>query len=238
MTGSEKAEDRKTIKTLNTCNLNRLVLNVLFIVFTFNVIGQNVKDSLISDTSNNIRKIATEKKDTIRKYVALNKMFSKVDSSSVQTGKKDPRRATILSAILPGLGQAYNEKYWKIPVVYSIFAFMLFVTEDNNDKYHKFKQAYLTYGTDEQPDWLPSYMSKDMVKIRKDAFRRDRDLCLIITAGVYLLNILDANVDAHLMDYDISDDLSLRIKPDYHSLYSVQNLKKNSSFGLKFVLSF
>jgi len=232
-------EKYKELNFLNMQNMNKLKLffSVVFFIFSFASFGQNIGDSLLNDSSGNIKRIIPVSKDSTTGHVHLNNIFSNSDTSGILENKISPRRAAIYSAILPGLGQAYNKKYWKIPVVYSIFAFMLFVVDDNNSKYQKFKEAYINYDKN-PPDWLPSYMTKDLVKTRKDTFRRDRDLSIIVTAGFYLLNILDANVDAHMMDYDISDDLSLKIIPEYEKLYGYQKSKANTNFGLKFVLSF
>jgi hypothetical protein len=233
------SEKYNNFRYTNNQKLSRIKLFLSFVILlvSFSAFGQNGADSLLKDTSNNIKRIFPSRKDSTKRRIHLNKIFSSGDTSINSENKISPKRAAIYSAILPGLGQAYNKKYWKIPVVYSIFTFMLFVVDDNNDKYKKFKNAYLNFDNN-KPDWLPSYYTKDQVKSSKDLFRRDRDLSIIVTAGFYLLNILDANVDAHMMDYDISEDLSLRIQPDYHTFYGYQSSNKKTNFGLKFVLSF
>lgn len=133
------------------------------------------------------------------------------------TGKvHSPKKATVLSAILPGLGQAYNKKYWKIPIVYAGLAATTYFIHINNQEYHRYKTAYL-YRIDGDPNTVDEFVNiyNDEAQLRSltDFYRRNRDLMIIGTAGVYLLNIIDAAVDAHFYDFDVSDDLSLRIQP-------------------------
>lgn len=140
-----------------------------------------------------------------------------------------PRKAAIYSAILPGLGQAYNKKYWKIPLVYGGFAAFGYFIGWNNNNYQISKNAYRDL-TDSD-DSTTSYMNlkqiiyynldnpSDVERLkygllrRQDYFRRNRDLLVILTVGFYGLNIIDASVDAHFFNWDISDDLTLRWQP-------------------------
>ncbi|MDF1547597.1 MAG: DUF5683 domain-containing protein [Bacteroidales bacterium] len=152
--------------------------------------------------------------------------------------KKSPQRATLYSAILPGLGQAYNGKYWKIPIIYSIFSGMFFLAHDNHQKYLEFKDAYINFDDPEnKPVWINSAYQKNDIKERKDFYKRNRDLNIIFGGIIYLLNILDANVDAHLMDFDIGEDLSLNVQPDMNFFQASQKDQNISGFGIKFVLS-
>lgn len=151
-----------------------------------------------------------------------------------------PKRAAIYSAILPGLGQAYNKKYWKIPIIYAGFAGLGYFIGWNNDNYKILKLAYGDL-TDDNPD-TKSYENLDAAKYynldndsernqfenalhkQQDYYRRNRDLLIISTAGFYALNIIDASVDAHLFDFDISEDLSFNWQPamrsvDYQLVY-------------------
>ena len=140
-----------------------------------------------------------------------------------------PRKATIYSAVLPGLGQAYNKKYWKIPVIYAGFAAFGYFIYWNNDNYQIMKQAYSDF-TDGDPE-TNSYLDldgaqyydlgtepddtnfKQAVLKQQDYYRRNRDLLVISIVGFYGLQIIDASVDAHFFDFDISEDLTLNWQP-------------------------
>ena len=125
-------------------------------------------------------------------------------------------RAAIFSAVLPGLGQAYNKKYWKIPIIYAGFAAFTYFAVTNNNEYSQFKEAYIyTANGDTIPNDNP-YIGKynqSQLKEAMDYYRRNRDLSIILGVLWYSLNILEAYVDAHFFDYDISDDLSMRVGP-------------------------
>ncbi|MBQ3249119.1 MAG: hypothetical protein IJB03_05605 [Alistipes sp.] len=132
------------------------------------------------------------------------------------------KKATTLSTIFPGAGQVFNKSYWRVPIVIGGMASTIYTIDWNNRGYKRFKTAYtLRVDYDKNPDKYPGgaadefrgAYSATFLKNLKDSYRRNRDLCIILTAGVYLLNILDAHVDAHLQDYDISDDLSMNLEP-------------------------
>jgi hypothetical protein len=126
-----------------------------------------------------------------------------------------PKKASIYSAILPGLGQAYNKKYWKIPVIYAGFAGLGYFVVTNNDQYKTYKEAYLhrvdgdSTTTDEFTD---VYTDQDLITL-KDFYRRNRDLAIIGMTVLYVLNILDASVDAHMFTFNVNDNLSMKLTP-------------------------
>ena len=145
---------------------------------------------------------------------------------SVVTKKKvidplAPSRAAFYSAVLPGLGQAYNKKYWKIPIVYGAIGTGLYAYIFNIDQYNRYRDAYkrrLVGFTDDEfydidnsgviagsPD-----VSDEALRDAQKFYQRNKDLSLLITIGLYALNIIDANVDAHLKQYNIDDDLTVR----------------------------
>ncbi len=134
---------------------------------------------------------------------------------SLKIKKHSPKVATIMSAALPGLGQFYNKKYWKIPIVYAAFIGDYIAYASNQKGYAKFKQAYI-YRTDDDPNTIDEYENiydETTLKSQRDDFRKYRDLNWIIAFGIYVLNMVDANVDAHLFYFNVSDDLSMQIKP-------------------------
>lgn len=134
---------------------------------------------------------------------------------SVKVRKHPPRTAMLMSVCLPGLGQVYNRKYWKVPLVYATMGTTLYFFNFNNKLYRGYKQAYV-YRTDTIPetvdDIYPEY-TNDQLKELQSYHQKYRDLNVILTALFYTLNIVDAYVDAHLMRFDVSDDLSFHVLP-------------------------
>ncbi len=160
-----------------------------------------------------------------------------------------PATATILSTVVPGLGQIYNEKYWKVPVVYGGLSTFYFMVDWNNRGYKRFKKAYalqidaVSNNTHSEFEELQNgtwvkIRSDEEVKLIKDSYRRYRDLSALGFAFVYILNIVDANVDANLYDWDVSDDLSLRVEPNYNSVNFGASNTTASVFGLSCKITF
>lgn len=150
------------------------------------------------------------------------------------------KKATTLSTICPGAGQIYNKSYWKVPIVVGGFATMFYVIDYNARGYKRFKLAYDLL-TDDDPNTVNEFNNEtytaEQLRSWKNAYRRNRDLCIIITAGVYLLNIIDAHVDAHMKDFDISDDLVMRLEPTLINFYT-QRTHNVNGVGLSFKMNF
>ena len=127
---------------------------------------------------------------------------------------QSPRKAAILSSTLPGLGQIYNKKYWKIPIIYAGLLTSAYYINDNNVQYKLYKDAYLKRldNNPDNDDFVGEYSSGDLL-ILKDFYRRNREVSILCFVGTYIINVLDASVDAHLFDYDISEDISLQMTP-------------------------
>ncbi len=127
---------------------------------------------------------------------------------------QSPRKAAILSSTLPGLGQIYNKKYWKIPIIYAGLLTSAYYINDNNVQYKLYKDAYLKRldNNPDNDDFVGEYSSGDLL-ILKDFYRRNREVSILCFVGTYIINVLDASVDAHLFDYDISEDISLHMTP-------------------------
>ena len=142
---------------------------------------------------------------------------------------KSPRKAAILSSTLPGLGQIYNKKYWKVPIIYAGLLTSAYYINDNNIQYKRYKDAYLKRldNNPDNDDFVGEYSSGDLL-ILKDFYRRNREISILCFVGTYIINVLDASVDAHLFDYDISEDISLQITPtstaDFNGLSLTLNL--------------
>jgi hypothetical protein len=142
-----------------------------------------------------------------------------------------PAKAAFFSAILPGLGQAYNKKYWKIPLVYGAIGTSLYFYIDSNKKYHQYRDAYKSrlegYTTDDL-----EFLDNNRLIAGQKFYQRNRDLSALITIAFYALNILDANVDAALLQFNVDENLSLR-----PVLYP-NNVTLKTNVGLTFNYSF
>ena len=177
------------------------------------------------------------------------------DSLNKELNKKvfipNPTKATWLALVIPGGGQIYNRKYWKLPIIYGGFAGCAYALSWNGKMYKDYSQAYLDImdsnpNTKSYEDLLPPNAQyneeqlKNTLKRRKDSFRRFRDLSIFAFIGVYLISIIDAYVDAELSNFDISPDLSMKLEPtviDNNSQFR-SNSYKNKSVGLQCVLRF
>ena len=161
----------------------------------------------------------------------------------------DPGKATWSALVFPGGGQIYNHKYWKLPIVYGGFLGCAYALNWNNQMYSDYSQAYLDImdddpGTASYEDFLPprydieanrDYLER-VFKNRKDNYRRQRDLSIFCFIGVYLISVVDAYVDAELSNFDISDDLSVQVRPT--TISNQQHTLRNQAYGLQCCLSF
>ena len=132
-----------------------------------------------------------------------------------KTGKSfhSPTKATILAATIPGAGQAYNRKYWKIPIVYAGLVFAGYTLVTNQKNYKDSKNNYLALTDTLESTVNQSGLSAAELLIYIDGYRRNRDLSVLGLLAWHGLTIIDANVDAHFFNWDVSEDLSLRIRP-------------------------
>jgi hypothetical protein len=150
------------------------------------------------------------------------------------------RKATLYSMVLPGLGQAYNKKYWKIPIIYGGFTVFYFLIQYNDTEYQLFKEAYYHKLTNEDGNEDPvneyeaKYDEQTLLNAKND-YRRNRDLNYILSGVWYVLNIIDAAVDAHLFSWEVDSDLSLRVEPDF---YTPNMLGQRTGGGVKLTLRF
>ena len=122
-----------------------------------------------------------------------------------------PAKAAFYSAILPGLGQFYNKSYWKIPVVYAALGTTLYFYIDNTNQYNRYRDALKQRFAGKEDEFQGLISTEGLINAQ-DQFRRNRDLSLLSVIGAYVLNIVEANVDAHLKQFNINKDLS--VSPD------------------------
>lgn len=161
----------------------------------------------------------------------------------------DPAKATWSALVFPGGGQIYNHKYWKLPIVYGGFLGCAYALNWNNQMYSDYSQAYLDIMDDDPntasyEDFLPPRYNvesnkdylKRVFKNRKDNYRRQRDLSIFCFIGVYLISVVDAYVDAELSNFDITDNLSVEVRPT--TIDNWQSTLRNQAYGLQCSFSF
>ena len=160
--------------------------------------------------------------------------------NSPQKGISDVTKATTLAMVCPGAGQIYNNQAWKLPIVVGGFGAMIYCIDFNNRGLERFQRAYenrmANKGAISASDEFP-YYDTDQLKKYRDSYRRNRDLCIILTAAMYAIQIVDAHASAHMKTYDISDDLSMHLTPSVGQLTTLRSGQTNS-FGLNFNLTF
>jgi Family of unknown function (DUF5683) len=161
---------------------------------------------------------------------------SKTDTTSVKKIKyHSPKKATLMSAIVPGLGQVYNKKYWKLPIIYGGFAALIYSLNFNQSEYVRFRDAY-KYRIDPNPATVDNYVGilrdDDLFALQK-SYNRYRDLSVIGLGLLYVLNVVDASVDAHLFTFDVGDDLSLNIHPTIINIANSNHYQTGLSLTIK-----
>lgn len=168
----------------------------------------------ISFSQTKKQEVKKEEAKTTEKTTETNKKDIQDTITPPKKIKHSPSKATLFSAILPGLGQAYNKKYWKIPILYAGAGVLGYFIYFNNQRHLSFKDSYYAKTYNYAPDLDPHpRLSLESVILNKNYFQRNRDFLVIISTLIYGLNLVDANVDAHLKDFDLSDDLSLKFEP-------------------------
>ena len=265
-------KNRTTVKTFLLNILQTLVVAVGMTFIADNAAAQRKVADPPARTNNakaaaadSLNPILTQQ-DTLRLLDSANKpLLSRNDSlqlrkDSIKIAKKrdwatwrpNPKRAMWLALVLPGAGQIYNRKYWKLPIVYGGFVGCAYALRWNNQMYRDYSQAYLDL-MDDDPN-TQSYNQflhlgakiddsnkaryQKLFKSRKDTYRRWRDLSVFCLIGVYALSVIDAYVDASLSEFDISKDLSLRVEPTIINNNRERNPLKSNSPGINCSLNF
>lgn len=194
-------------------------------------------DSIYSITSVDSLQVVAEL-DTVETYV------------STSTFKPDAQKSVWLATVVPGLGQIYNRQYWKVPIIYAGALGLAYGITWNDRMYVDYRKGYVDLVDNDPMSNYYEYLlppgavldssNRDYyirtIKTKLDSYRRNRDLCIIATAVLYLLSIVDAYVDAQLFDYDISPDLSLQVTPTVIAPSSTY--EQDSSVGLSCKLKF
>lgn len=166
------------------------------------------------------------------------------DSVSFKKVKKEfnplaPSKAAFYSAVLPGMGQIYNKRYWKAPIVWGAIGGSAYMYAWNNNQYQRFRTAFIRRQagfTDDEfngEGTLPLFGDDDL-ESQQERFQSDRDLWLVATIALYALNIVDANVDAHLKQFNIDDDLSL----DFEPYFDYNQVTNSPNYGMALTIKF
>ncbi len=147
-----------------------------------------------------------------------------------------PAKAAFYSAILPGLGQAYNKKYWKIPLVYAALGTGIYFYLDNDKEYKRYRDAFKSrlagftddefYGTGSTPQ-----ISNEALIRAQRTLNKNREISLLVTIGIYALNIIDANVDAHLLQFNVDKNLVFKPHFKYNEFEATSNLGLTLDFS-------
>ena len=191
--------------------------------------------------------------DTARLSSAVDSIARKIGKPAFRKTnfKPDPKRALWLSLVLPGAGQIYNRKFWKLPFIYGGFLGCAYALMWNQQMYRDYSQAYLDIMDDDPNttsylDMLPPRYDisgreeqfKSLFKRKKDYYRRYRDLSAFCFVGVYLLSVIDAYVDAQLSEFDITPDLSMSVQPAVIGNPQTISGRSSSAYGIGCSLHF
>jgi hypothetical protein len=204
--------------------LFQFFIGITFLLFFTSSVSAQVGDTLIHNDSVTVVKTISIASDSVP-FVKSNKKQN-----------HSPKKAALLSAILPGAGQVYNKKYWKLPIIYAGAAGLTYSFQFNHSRYIKYRDAY-KYRIDDDASTTDNYVgvySDDNLNTLQKYYHRYRDLTVIGFAALYALNVIDASVDAHLFTFDVSDNLSMNLAP---TLINTANLNQYTT-GLTLKLNF
>lgn len=196
-----------------------------FILLTFSLLG--FSSALKAQLPDSVGALKIIKNDSLKP------VFKKAAAS-----KHSPLKASVLSAILPGAGQAYNKKWWKVPLVAGLVGGCGYLTIDQFAQYQRYREAYAAVA-DTDPNTVDNIFngkySASQLKSLRDGTQTNFELLLLGTLVLHSLNILDAFVDAHLMEFDVSEDIGLKIKPQINSMqWAGESPKMQLGVGLAF----
>ncbi|WP_081912639.1 DUF5683 domain-containing protein [Salegentibacter sp. Hel_I_6] len=191
--------------------ISQVFTMLFFLLFVISLTAQ--EDTLISENPKIEESISEESEE--KDYKPYNALA--------------PAKAAFYSAILPGLGQAYNGRYWKIPLVYAGIGTGVYFYIANDKQWNRYRDAYKNRlaGRDDEFTINGDQKIADAALIRaQELYRKNKEISILVTAGFYILNIIDANVDAHLQQFNVSEDLSLQPNLDFN------NFTGKSQYGL------
>ncbi|VAW18203.1 FIG00649665: hypothetical protein [hydrothermal vent metagenome] len=225
--------------------VKNLAIAVFFVLFAMTSFGQ--------EEETNTQEVDSLKTDPPARRAGLKSEGLLVIDTLVSKKKEinplAPSKAAFYSAVLPGLGQIYNKRYWKVPIVYIVLGTGVYAYTFNNTQYNRWRDAFKRRKagfTDDEfwdfrtPDdgMIPATPDFDIddLENQQERFQRDRDLALLVTIIMYALNVVDANVDAHLKQFNIDDDLSFDF--EVQPYLDVNPITNNPNYGLALTLKF
>ena len=238
--------------TIGSTKKLRHIIAATILAFTTMVTGTASAQNKLDPTTDTIKaEAALTRADSLHLLTATDSVKTK-KKRDWASWRPSAKRAMWLAIVLPGAGQIYNRKYWKLPIVYGGFVGCAYAMRWNNQMYRDYSQAYMDL-MDNDPN-TQSYNQflhlgakiddsntsryQTLFKNRKDRFRRWRDLSFFVMIGVYALSVVDAYVDASLSEFDISKDLSLKVEPTIINNKVERNPLKQNSLGLSCSLNF
>lgn len=215
------------------------------------VVSDKIKSDTLHSTSELLSK-SIQKQAIDSSLVAQKKVAKRKEKRNWATWKPETKRALWLSLVLPGAGQIYNRKYWKLPIIYGGFVGCAYAMRWNNMMYRDYSQAYLDImDNDPQTQSYNQFLHlgttineanaqrwQEIFRKRKDRYRRWRDMSFFAMVGIYALSVIDAYVDASLSEFDISSDLSMRVSPTVFNNPTEQNPFKGNAIGLQCSINF
>ncbi|MEP2772634.1 MAG: DUF5683 domain-containing protein [Fulvivirga sp.] len=201
--------------------MKRYLSLIMLSICTTMVMAQEPDTVIAVDTINNQMPLRQES----RKNVEVKEIDTYAD-------RFVPRKASLYSAILPGMGQAYNKNYWKIPIIYGGFFALGYAVNYYDDRYKTFRKELFTL-LEEGGNTTPLGLSEDQVRSLVDKSRRERDFYMIMTGVLYLLQIAEAHIDAHLKEFKLNPDLKVSVEPMFERP-QFANYNAGLSIKLKF----
>ena len=237
---------------MSSSRLTHIIITVALLILPFCTKAQNEELHMpLQDTAHlKVNEVLTHADSVTLATDSV--VMTKKKKRDWATWKPNPKRALWLGLVLPGAGQIYNRKFWKLPIIYGGIVGCAYALSWNNQMYHDYSQAYMDI-TDNDPTTesynqfmhLGAKITKDNIsryqtlfKNRKDRYRRWRDMSFFVLVGVYALSVIDAYVDASLSEFDISKDLSLRVEPAVVNTNNHRNPLQSGGIGVHCSLNF
>ena len=196
---------------------NKIAYSVLFFFLSFLSFSQIENDSI------------TIEKDSIKEALPKELVMTE-QAVRKPIDALAPSRAAFYSAILPGLGQAYNKKYWKIPLAIGGVATGIYFYQHNDKQYDRYRDAYKRRLAGYEDDEFFGQVTDDGLIRAQKTLKQNKELALLITIGIYVLNIIDANVDAHLLQYNVDENLTFRPHFQYNEQENASDLGLTLNF--------